>query len=336
MIIINYSQEALEEMANQIDLREYAANTVDYVKQNGDTKFAVCCFHSEKTASLAITPTIYHCFGCGSYGNIYTWIQKIEHTTFDQAVEKVAKLTHTDVSHYKESETMNFFKLLKKIKTDSNLETIVIERTILDINRDYKNKYKKEVPAEWVAEGIPKSTLNKYEIMTDPASNRIVYPVYDSNNNFIGVKGRTRFDNYKDLKIMKYMNYHKIGRLDYFQGMKQAKPFIKQKNEIIIFEGIKSVMKVDSWGIHNAVSAETSSLSEYQVELLIQMGIRDVIIAFDKDVELKKIKSCCTILSRFTNVWVIHDKWNLLDDKDSPCDKGQQVMQTLYERRMRL
>ena len=172
--------------------------------------------------------------------------------------------------------------------------------------------------------------------MVDDRSNRIVYPVYDSDFRLIGIKGRTRFKNYKELKIMKYMNYHKIGILDYFQGMKQAQSSVVDKKEIIIVEGLKSVMKLDQWGYHNVVSAETSTLNEYQIELLIRMKLRNVIIAFDKDVELSKIRECTKLLKRFINVYVVYDRWKFLNDKDSPPDCGRDVWETLYERRIRL
>lgn len=167
-------------------------------------------------------------------------------------------------------------------------------------------------------------------------SNRIVYPVYSNDDQLISIKGRTRFKNFKDLKIAKYMNYFAIGKLDYFQGMQQARSAIKESGEIIIFEGIKSVMKVDQWKFHNAVSAETSKLNEYQIELLIKMQIRDVVIAFDQDVKIDKIRKCTELLKRFTNVWVVYDKWSLLKEKDSPCDQGEKIFRTLYERKIRL
>ena len=135
---------------------------------------------------------------------------------------------------------------------------------------------------------------------------------------------------------MKYMNYYKIGTVDYFQGMKQAESFIKEKKEIIILEGLKSVMKVDSWGYHNAVSAETSTLNEYQIELLVKMSVKNVVIAFDKDVQFKKIKKFTSLLKKFTNCFAIIDNKKLLNDKDSPCDKGLDVWKQLYERRVRL
>ena len=96
------------------------------------------------------------------------------------------------------------------------------------------------------------------------------------------------------------------------------------------------MMKIDGWGYHNVVSAETSTLNDYQIELLIRMMIKDVVIAFDKDVDLKKIVERVRLLKRFMNVYAVYDKWGLLQDKDSPCDRGEDVWRTLYERRIRL
>ena len=332
---MKYSQDALNEMASKVDLLSYMERTVDFTKHSGNTHYCLCPFHDEDTPSLAVNEDeqFWHCFGCGASGNIYTWIQRTEHLTFDQTVQKVAQLTNSDINEYVESESLNFFKTLSKLKkTDKEVPS----RVPLDMDKDYIQRFKDEVPQEWIDEGISPETMKKYEIRIDPMSNRIVYPVKDNDDNLIGVKGRTRFKNFKELKIMKYMNYHRLGILDFYQCMQQARDSINNSGEIIIVEGIKSVMKLDQWGFHNTVSAETSKLNEYQIELLIRMKVRDVVIAFDKDVQMKKIRDCTELLKRFTNVYVVYDKWGLLQDKDSPCDRGKEVWQTLYDRRMRL
>ena len=333
---MKYSQDVLEEMADQIDLLDYASKSVDFIKHSGNTYYAICPFHSEKTPSLAVNTdeNFFHCFGCGRSGNIYKWIMWMDGLNFDQAVQKVANIIGLDAEEYTESESVAFYKLLNRLSTKK--ETVV-NRTILNIDKDYNEKFIDEIPQEWLDEGISADEMKKYEIKIDPLSNRIVYPVRDADFQLIGVKGRTRFKNFKELKIMKYMNYHKLGgRLDYFQGMMQAFDHIKETNEAIIVEGIKSVMKLDQFGYHNAVAAETSTLSIYQIELLIRMQVRNVVIAFDKDVEMKKIQECVKLLKKFTNVYVVYDRWNLLDAKDSPCDKGIDTWKTLYERRVKL
>lgn len=333
---MRYSQEALEEMADQVDLLEYASKSIDFVKRSGNTHYAVCPFHKEKTASLAVNTdeNFFHCFGCGRSGNIYKWIQWIEGLTFDQAVRKVANITGSDEHDYLESESMSFFKLLNRLNMPKKKN--MVERTILDIDTDYNQRYSDTIPQEWVDEGINIDELKKYEIRVDEISNRIVYPVRDNQFQMIGVKGRTRFADFKELKIIKYSNYYKVGLLDYFTGMMQASSSVNKTKDIIIVEGIKSVMKIDQWGYHNVVSAETSTLSEYQVELLIRMQLRNVIIAFDKDVALSKIAECTKLLKKFTNVYVVYDRWRLLDEKDSPCDKGYDTWKTLYERRTKI
>lgn len=333
---MKYSQDALNEMAAKVDLLSYMERTVDFTKHSGNTYYCLCPFHDEDTPSLAVNEDeqYWHCFGCGKSGSIYTWIQLTEHLSFPQAVQKVAELTNSELHEYTESQTMSFFKELGKLQKS---KTEIVNRTILDINKDYYQKYVDESPQEWIDEDITEEELKKYNIRIDPTSNRIVYPVFSNDDELISVKGRTRFKNYRDLKIMKYINYFKLGgRLDYFQGMQQARDSINASGEIIIVEGIKSVMKLDQWGFHNTVSAETSKLNEYQIELLIRMKVRDVVIAFDKDVQMKKIRECTELLKRFANVYVVYDKWGLLKDKDSPCDQGRKVWQTLYDKRIKL
>ena len=334
--MVNYSQEVLDGMASKIDLLEYMERTVDFVKHSGNTHYCLCPFHDEDTASLAVNEEkqFWHCFGCGKSGSIYTWIQLTENLSFPQAVQKVAELTNSELHEYTESKTMSFFKELGKLQKS---KTEIVNRTILDINKDYYQKYVDESPQEWIDEGITEEELKKYDIRIDPTSNRIVYPVFSNDDELISVKGRTRFKNYRDLKIMKYINFFKLGgRLDYFQGMQQARNSINSSGEIIIVEGIKSVMKLDQWGFHNTVSAETSKLNEYQIELLIRMKVRDVVIAFDKDVQMKKIRECTELLKRFANVYVVYDRWRLLENKDSPCDRGKDTWIYLYNNKIKL
>ena len=279
-----YDYEQLGEMSNKISLLDYASKSYEF-KRVGSKYFCSCPKHSDSTPSLCISPDVnlFYCFSCGRSGGIINWLMEFEGLKFHEAVEKVARLTNTDLSNYYESETVGFFKLLKKLH-QQDTPTGEVTRDRLDLNADYYSRYKDEVPQEWLDEGIPAETMKKYEIRVDESANRIVYPVYDASFNLIGVKGRTRFQNYKDLKIMKYMNYHKIGQVDYFQGMKQAYDAIMESKTIIIVEGIKSVMKLDSWGYHNVVSAETSVINDKQTMLLIKMGVKEVVIAFDKDV----------------------------------------------------
>lgn len=327
---MNYDYEELDSLCSQIDLLEYASKTFEF-KKIGEHDYACHCpKHIDKTPSLTINAkdNYFYCFSCGVSGNLISWLRIFEGYSFDDAVEKVANLAGRSLSCLRTSDTILFYKKLKSYKHNDD----IIVRDILD--RSYYEQFSDEIPNEWVEEGIPEDTLKKYEVRVDKKSNRIVYPVYDKDFRLIGAKGRTRFKNYKQLKIMKYMNYTKIGSTDFFAGMKQAIDTVNSTKQIIIFEGIKSVMKADSWGWHNTVSSETSRLNEKQIKLIIEMGIKNVVIAYDKGVNIKDLK--LGMLKRFSNVYAVVDKYGFLNDKDAPVDKGREIWERLYESRVRL
>lgn len=337
-----YDNEILLDLCSKIDLLEYASNSMDF-DARGDSFATHCPLHIDKTPSLSITPSknLFHCFSCGVGGNIINWMMTFEKLSFDEAVNKVSQLTGSDIKKLKQCDALAFYKSLKRTLEDETGSHKEINRKILD--KSSIGEFKDEPPEEWIKEGIDPAIMKKYQIRIDDNSNRIVYPVYDADFNLIGFKGRTRYQNYKAMKIKKYLNYQKIGTTDFFIGMRENKESIIAHNMAIIFEGIKSGMKVEAWGYDYWLASETSYLNDSQVKILIQLGIRDVIIAYDNDVPLKKIKDCTAKLRKFLNVYVILDRKNkkekLLGDKEeklSPCDKGKEVWETLYKEKVKL
>lgn len=336
---MQYSQEALAEMASHVNLYDYAKQSVDFRKHINGIHYCECIFHHEKTPSLAFYEgqNRYYCFGCGAKGNIYNWLMKTEGLSFGKAVEKVASMTGTDPKNYVESESMSIYKELSRLSDNNYKKEDATEvRTILDFDKDYLQKFEKLYPQEWIDEGITKEAMDYYEVMVDEASNRIVYPVYDNDLNLIGVKGRTRYENFKELHLAKYMNYNKLGRIDYFAGIKQAEPYIKKSREVIVFEGIKSCMKCNVWGYKNTVAAETCEINPEQFNLLLRKGIATIVIAFDKGVTFGKIRKMCETYKSYFNIWVIMDTHSLLDDKMSPVDAGKDVWDQLYSQKIRI
>ena len=336
MIETHYDSEALKEMCDQIDLLEYAKQSVDFTRRGRDTYAAHCPLHVDKTPSLFITPSrnAFYCQSCHQGGNILTWLIKMEHLSFKEAVEKICQLSGKDISKMQICESLRYYKSLKRMKEDE--EPKIIKRDILP--EQSIEKYSDEIPQEWLDEGISADIMKKFQIRIDRSANRIVYPVRDKNFNLIGFKGRTRFQNYKSLNVQKYMNYTKIGTIDFFAGMKESHDYIKEKNEIIIFEGLKSVMKLWSWGKHfNAVSSETSVLNMEQIKIILEMGIKNVVIAYDNDVYIGEIRKKMQFLRRFVNVFAVIDSKKILNgEKMAPVDAGEKIWNELYEERIKI
>jgi len=336
---MRYNQEQLNELAEKIDIVDYIGQTEELHKK-GNEYFCCCPFHdNDDTPSLCIYPSSnrWYCFGCDAGSSIYDWIMKKDNVGFADSVKKVVDITDSDINMvvWNESESVKFLKELKKNK-ESKTTLFKLDRQVLDFSSDYLDKYSDELPEEWLDEGITAEAMRKYNIRIDHNANRIVYPVFDADNNFIGVKGRTRIKAYKELGLSKYMNYQKIGTIDYFQGWQQA--MYNNPKSLIIFEGVKSCMKAYGWGITNTVAAETSNLSDGQVQLLIKHGFHEIVIAWDSDQTFKSIVTNpkIQILKRFTMVSVIKDNNKLLGEKEAPVDKGERVFRELLDRRVKI
>jgi DNA primase len=130
------------------------------------------------------------------------------------------------------------------------------------------------------------------------------------------------------------MNYYKVGVMDYLQCLEKTLPYVKEKNEIIIFESIKSVMKAYQWGYKNCASAEKHTLTPEQIELLIKLKV-NIVFAYDSDVDYwqGEVRDNIDKLRRVTNVYIIEDREKLLggkESKNSPADCGKDIWEELY------
>ena len=332
---MDYDREKLKEICDGFDLLEYVGR--DYnVRRHGNEYAMRCPIHrNDDTPSMFINPSKqrFYCHACHAGGTILDWLIKVEGLTFSQAVEKLKVLTGVDLHIAETASSMKFFKSLQKIYDQQDKP--VIHEILPESYYDQFDIPDVDEPKLWLDEGITPDMITKYRIRIDKKSNRIMYPVYDNNDNLIGAKGRTMFQNYKVLGISKYINTKPIGTTDYFQGMHENRSAILQKNEAIIFEGIKSVMKADAWGFPNCISAETSFINDAQAKILIKMGIKDVVVAFDKDVTLDKLKPSLNRIKNWMNVYVVRDKNGFGGDKSSPVDMGEKIWKELYEERKR-
>ena len=130
------------------------------------------------------------------------------------------------------------------------------------------------------------------------------------------------------------MNYYPIGIMDYLQGLDITLPYVKEKNEIILFESVKSVMKAYGWGYKNSVSVEKHSVTDEQLKLLVKLRV-NIVFAFDTDVDYRDddLKETINKLKRITNVYVIYDRKHLLggkEAKNAPVDLTKEIWEQLY------
>lgn len=337
---MSVDKDLLKDLCSRVDLVDYVSQTYD-LKKSGTELVMLCPMHREKTPSLKIYPEekTWYCYGCHKGGNIISWMMLVEHLSFNEAIDKICKLTNCDIKNLKTCESLKFFKTLKHNAELYNNHRIMARRILSDEDLKPFRPCNIDEPQEWLDEGITPEAIKRFDIRIDDSANRICYFQYDENDKIIGVKGRTRYATYKEMGIRKYTSYTKIGTVDFLQGMHENRQNIIASNEIIVFEGIKSVLKVYAWGYNNAVSAETSTLNKSQINILIGLGVRDVVVGFDTDVPYNKVVNELSKLKRFVNVYVMYDFDKLLggeDAKASPPDAGREVFERLYRNRIKI
>ncbi len=205
------------------------------------------------------------------------------------------------------------------------------------LNPSFLKMFKKGYVQEWVDEEISIEIQEKYGICIDEKDMRWVIPIYDENNNLITCKGRTYLPNYEIMGEVKYWHYKRLGRgkNDILFGLNFHKEIIKEKREVILFEGEKSVMKAEGYGFDWAVSVGKNGINPNLVRKILALHC-NVVIAFDKGIERNKIIKEAKKLTMFTNVDIIFDYENLLEDKDAPVDKGKEVWEVLYNNKQRV
>jgi hypothetical protein len=103
-----------------------------------------------------------------------------------------------------------------------------------------------------------------------------------------------------------------------------------------------------AFGIDNDISVAVcgSSISAYQMNLLLSLGVKEVVFAFDKQFQEKGDKEFQKLTKNLENIHLkyssmvkvsfIFDKYNLLGYKDSPIDKGKDIFLELFQRRINL
>ena len=204
----------------------------------------------------------------------------------------------------------------------------------------------------WLQEDIAQEVLDKALIGYYPGGEQITIPHFDINGRFIGLRGRTLgqeegelYGKYRPLKVNKVLYNHPLGMNLY--NLNNSKENIKKIKKAIVFEGEKSVLKYASYfGIENDISVACcgSSLSSYQIQLLMECGAEEIIVAFDRqfqeigDKEFKHLKSNILKLhnknKNYVKMSFIFDKKMITGYKSSPIDEGKEKFLQLFKERI--
>ena len=204
----------------------------------------------------------------------------------------------------------------------------------------------------WINDHIKPEILAHAQIGYNFSTDQISIPHFDKDGRFVGLRGRTmvkedaeRFGKYRPMIINKQQYNHSLGLNLY--NLYNSKDNIKRMGKAIVFESEKSTLQYQSYfGFENDISVACcgSSVSSYQMQLLIDAGAQEIIIAFDRqfqelgDNEFKRLKAkLLNLHKKYKNevlVSFIFDKHLITSYKASPTDEGPEKFMQLFKERI--
>lgn len=187
----------------------------------------------------------------------------------------------------------------------------------------------------WFREGVMPWTAKKFGLAYSYTRNRVIIPMrYWLTGELLGVNSRTTIENYDELGIKKFFitpTYQK--GLNLF-GLWENKESIQKAGYVVIYESEKSVLKRDSLNDPTGVALSGHTISDEQVRILIGLNV-NIVVSMDNDIPIEEVRHICEKFNNIRNVYYTHDKWNLLDKKDSIADKENKIFKFLLNHKVK-
>ncbi len=305
-----YPEELVEEVRQKNDIVDVISSYVK-LQRKGSSHMGLCPFHSEKSPSFSVSVSkqMYHCFGCGVGGNVFTFIMEYENYTFVEALKYLAgrvgvTLPEAEISEEarrqaglkarlleinKEAAKYYYFQL-KSPRGQAAMDYLVnrqlSEDTIKKFGLGYSNqtgddiyKYLKHLgyDDEVLRESGLVSFDEKHKVY-DKFWNRVMFPIMDANNRVIGFGGRVMGDG-----LPKYLNSPETKLFDKSRnlyGLNFART--SRKSNFLICEGYMDVIALHQAGFTNAVASLGTAFTGLQANL-IKRYTGEVLLTYDSD-----------------------------------------------------
>ena len=305
-------------MENQVDEIKNKLNVVDVVseyvtlKPSGANFKGKCPFHNEKTPSFMVSPErqMYHCFGCGAGGDMFTFIMSIEGIEFPEALRILAKKAGVELRrmnpelHNQKTKSLDilsaateyFHQNLFSERGKSALDYLLNKRKLTEKTiREFKIGW---AGSDW--DGLLKylngKSYNNNDILKaglimqkrqsngffDRFRERVVFPISDPHGSAVGFTGRILVDQENSPKYMNTPETPTFNKSHVVYALDKAKQAIRQENMVIIVEGQMDVIASHQAGVKNVVASSGTALTIHQIKLL-KRYTTNLVLALDLD-----------------------------------------------------
>ena len=298
----------MEEIRAKCDLVDIVSAYVA-LKKSGRSLVGLCPFHNEKTPSFHVNPErqVWKCFGCGEGGDVFSFVQKIEKSTFGEAAEQLARrvgvriersekavreLSERDRLFFANNTASAFFG--ETLKASRKAQDYLANRGVGPATIEkYRLGYAPDSWEELYSHLLHKSVTRQEAIRAglviprdgaegcyDRFRDRLIFPILDNSERTIGFGGRALGED-----PAKYLNSPETplfvkNRTIY--GLNFARRAMVDQDRVIVVEGYFDAISAQEAGFENTVATMGTALTEEHVNTIARFTT-NVIVAFDAD-----------------------------------------------------
>ncbi len=300
------NRDNIEEIKSRLDIMPIVERQVK-LRKAGKNFSGLCPFHSEKTPSFIVSPSIqrYKCFGCGESGDIFNFVEKTEHLDFPEALEKLAKEAGVELKK-RTPQNQAFSKIIdinnmateffhSELFKNSVAKKYIFEKrkfnetTVKEFKIGYavgagnllqhirkKGNYSK---TELLSSGL---FSEKNGILRDRFFKRIIFPILDTSGKTVGFTGRILEKSEYGPKYLHTPETALFKKSQLLYGLFQAKTTIREKDLCVICEGTTDVISAFQNGLKNIVAPLGTGVAQEQLKLLSRFS-KNILLLMDND-----------------------------------------------------
>lgn len=289
---------------------------------------------------------VFHCWVCGLHTDAIGLVQHVKHIDFNQTVSYICSVLHLQVGQIEENKCIDNWAELRRFLPNAEPETdklLTYDKSILSL---FDHLY----PQEWLDYGISADILDKFGIGWYARQACISIPVV-FNGQLVGVRGR--YTREQDVSKGKYRpictldgTVLKFPSSACLYGYDQNKAAIEKSRQVVLFESEKSVLKAPQYGIDNALAVFGSNISKQHIQLLLELGVNDVVLCLDSDYKqvgddefkffVVKMKKLVAKLKSFFNCSIVYNNQGYDMYKCNMMDMPYEQAMKLWESRVKI
>jgi len=321
----------IDEVRSRTNLADIVGDYVTLKSAGVGSMKGLCPFHEERSPSFHVRPQVgfYHCFGCGEGGDVFSFLQKMDHVSFSEAVERMAARIGYELHYEDGGQAVDHGNRARILAANKSAEDFYIAqlatpeaepgRAFLG-ERGFDQSAAERFGIGFAPRGGALGRALKAKGFTDDElveagllgrgergdvydrfRGRLVWPIRDTTGQTLGFGARKLLD---DDQGPKYLNtpetpvYHKSQVL---YGLDLAKRDIAKGRQVVVVEGYTDVMACHLAGVTTAVATCGTSFGVDHIRMIRRVmgdvenrdttGTGEVIFTFDPDAAGQKAAS---------------------------------------------